>query len=218
MQNSTDTTQMEAQTEKKSLWQKVGKNLHRYVPSGIYFAKIRAGGKLTVKSLDTDVRSIANVRLADLEKNLRQMVERQDKLNKGRLTFGEALALFEQRKTADATLAPNTKLYYQNLAKALLKSWPELKALDIRKLTKHECILWAGKFADTVSASAYNNTVGMMKSACEIAIEFGGRLDNPAKSLKRVATKAKPLKLPTSEQWGRFVEAVGSGGGNRNRW
>jgi hypothetical protein len=67
---------MDGQTEKKSLWQRVGKNLHRYVPSGIYFAKIRAGGKLTVKSLETDVRSIANFRLADLEKNLRQMVER----------------------------------------------------------------------------------------------------------------------------------------------
>jgi integrase len=126
--------------------------------------------------------------------------------------------LFEQRKNADATLAPNTKRYYSDLIKALVKSWPGLKELDMRRLTKHDCILWAGKFAESVSATAYNNAVGIVKSACDIAVEFGARLDNPATSLKRVAPKAKPLMLPTSKQWVRFVEAVGSGGGNRNRY
>jgi len=47
---------------------------------------------------------------------------------------------------------------------------------------------------------------------------IGARLDNPAKSLNRIGTKAKPPTLPTSEQWARFVEAVGNGGGNRNRF
>jgi len=217
MQQVPKKDQMEVSREKQASWQKVGKNLLRYVPSGTYIARIRAGGKLTVKSLDTDVRSIANLRLADLEKSLRQMVLRQDELTRGRMTFGEALAMFEQRKNADATLAPNTKRYYRDLIKALLKSWPGLKEMDIRKVTKHDCILWAGKFAVSVSATAYNNAVGIMKSACDIAVEFGARLDNPASSLKRVATKAKPMLLPSSEQWIRFVESVGNGGGRPNR-
>ena len=218
MQNEPNTDTTDNQKDSKSDWRTVGKNLRMYVPSGVYHARVRAGGKLHCQTLETDVRSIANVRLADLEKNLRQMVERQDKLTKGRMTFGEALALFEQRKNADATLAPNTKLYYENLAKALLKSWPGLKALDIRKLTEHDCLIWAGKFADSVSASAFNNTVSILKITCEIAIKLGARMDNPAKDLKRIPTKAKPLILPSSEQWGRFVEAVGNGGGNRNRY
>ena len=217
MQQVPKKDQMKVSREKQASWQKVGKNLHRYVPSGTYFAKIRAGGTLTVKSLETDVRSIANLRLADLEKKLRQMVLRQDELRRGRMTFGEALALFEQRKTADATLAPNTKKYYRDLIKALLKSWPELKEMDIRKLAKHDCILWAGKFAQGVSSTAYNNAVGIMKNACEIGVEFGSRLDNPASSLKRIAIKAKPIQVPSSEQWTRFVESVGNGGGRPNR-
>ncbi|MGH7991205.1 MAG: tyrosine-type recombinase/integrase [Limisphaerales bacterium] len=218
MQNEPIADQTDSQKEPQSNWRTVGENLLLYVPSGVYHARIRAGGKLHRQSLKTNIRSIANLRLADFERSLRHMVERQDKVTKGRMTFGDALTLFEQRKNADPTLAPNTKLYYQNLAKALLKSWPGLKALDIRELTKHECIIWAGKFAATVSETAYNNTIGIVKSACEIAIEMGARLDNPAKSLKRLQTQAKPLKLPSSEQWARFVEAVGNGGGNRNRY
>jgi len=138
--------------QKQSEWQKVGKNLYRYVPSGVYYAKIRAGGKLSVKSLDTDVRTTANLRLADLEKALRQMVDRQDEVTKGRITVGQALALFQERKDADATLAPNTKRYYEELIKSIFKSWPGLKEFDVRKLTKHDCILWAGKFAHSVKS------------------------------------------------------------------
>ena len=199
-------------------WLTVGENLVRYRSSGTYYARVRAGGKLNFKSLKTDVSSTAKLRLADYERELRQMAERQTEVSKGRMAFGDAVAMFEQRKSADATLAPNTKLYYQNLVKALVKSWPGLKDLDVRKLTKHDCLLWAGRYADAVSPTAYNNTIGIVKSACEIAVECGARLDNPAKDLKRVAIKKKPLKLPSSEQWVRFVESVGSGGGNRNRY
>ncbi len=199
-------------------WITVGENLVRYRSSGTYYARVRAGGKLNFKSLKTDVLSTAKLRLADFEKELRQMAERQTEVSKGRMTFGDALAMFEQRKNADATLAPNTKLYYQNLSKALVKSWPGLKELDIRKLTKHDCFIWSGRFAHSASPTAYNNTIGIVKSACDIAVECGARLDNPAAALKRVTTKAKPLKLPSSKQWVRFVEAVGNGGGNRNRY
>lgn len=191
-------------------WITVGENLIRYVPSGTYYARIRAGGKLNKKSLKTDVHTTAKLRLADYERELRQMAERQAEVSKGKMTFGEAVTMFLQRKDADASLAPNTKLYYRNLSKALLKSWPALKTLDIRKLKKHDCILWAGRFADSVSATAYNNTIGMVKSSCDIAVENGARLDNPANDLKRVTTMAKPLKLPSSEQWISFVKSVGS--------
>jgi hypothetical protein len=38
-------------------------NLVRYVPSGIYFARARVGGKLIRRSLKTDVLSVAQLRL-----------------------------------------------------------------------------------------------------------------------------------------------------------
>jgi integrase len=218
VQNEFNTVQTDSQNDKSSDWQKVGENLLRYVPSGTYYARIRAGGKLHRQSLKTDVYSTAKLRLSDLEKSLRQMTERQTEVSKGTMTFGDALAIFQQRKQGDPTVKPNTKLYYENLIKALLKSWPALKEKDIRKLSKNDCLAWAARYSASASATAYNNTTSIVKSVCEIAQEFGGRLDNPAKSLKRVTIKLTPLVLPNSDQFKRFVESVGSGGGNRNRF
>ena len=55
-------------------WQKTQySNLIRYVPSGIYFARLRVNGNLIRKSLKTDVLSVAKLRLADLRKmNVKQ--------------------------------------------------------------------------------------------------------------------------------------------------
>jgi len=206
----TESAENDSNRSQSKDWMTVGENLVRYVSSGTYYARIRAGGKLNVKSLKTDVHTTAKLRLADYEKELRQMAERQTEVAKGKMTFGDALTMFLERKNADASLAPNTKLYYRNLAKALLKSWPALKTIDIRKLKKHDCILWAGRFSENASATAYNNTIGMMKSSCDIGVECGARLDNPAKDLKRVAANVKTLKLPSSEQWSRFVVSVGN--------
>jgi integrase len=223
MQNESQTTETAGQKEPSSNWQTVGENLIRYVPSGVYHARIRAGGKLVRQSLKTDVFTIAKQRLSDLEQSLRQMVERQTEVSKGRMTFGDALKIYSQRKQSDATLKPNTKLYWANRAKAMVKSWAGIESMDVRKIAKHDCLIWAGEFAkgpegDGVSDSAYNNTVDMVKGVFEIAIEFGARLDNPAKELSRRTVNQKRLTLPTSEQFKAFVVSVGNGGGNRNRY
>jgi len=46
-------------------------NLIRYVPSGKYFARFRIKGKLIWKTLKTDRITVAQLRLADLEKEER---------------------------------------------------------------------------------------------------------------------------------------------------
>jgi len=53
--------------ESDSLWTKAPvANLVRYEPSGIYFARAKVRGKLVRKSLDTNVLSVAKLRLADV--------------------------------------------------------------------------------------------------------------------------------------------------------
>jgi hypothetical protein len=57
-------------------WQKTQyANLVRYRSSGSYFARIRIGGKLIRRSLKTKVLSVAKLRLADQEKDERQLAE-----------------------------------------------------------------------------------------------------------------------------------------------
>jgi hypothetical protein len=46
-------------------------NIVRYVPSGIYFARAKVGGKLIRQSLKTDKLTVAQLRVGDLLKQLR---------------------------------------------------------------------------------------------------------------------------------------------------
>ena len=58
----------QTETLPKSDWQKTQyANLVRYVPSEIYFARLRVQGKLIRKSLKTDKISVAKLRLDDLQ-------------------------------------------------------------------------------------------------------------------------------------------------------
>ena len=63
-----DTVSMKAENnESASLWTKAPvANLVRYEPSGIYFARAKVRGKLVRKSLDTNILSVAKLRLADV--------------------------------------------------------------------------------------------------------------------------------------------------------
>ena len=74
-----------------SKWQTTGENLIRYKPSGTYYARVRAGSKLNLQRLKTDVLSVAKLRLADLKKSLRQMTENQAEIAKRKMTVGYAL-------------------------------------------------------------------------------------------------------------------------------
>jgi hypothetical protein len=64
----------------KDLWLKTPyANLIRYVPSGIYFSRIKVRGKLIRRSLKTNSLTVAKLRLGDLGK-----FERQGSKFKGR--------------------------------------------------------------------------------------------------------------------------------------
>jgi hypothetical protein len=123
-----------------SLWENSPTaNLIRYKPSGIYFARARIRGKLIRKSLKTTVYSVACLKLADEFKKHRQLAELHAKADSGKMTFGEALALYKAEMEADAGIKPRTRQYYNERLTALLKTWPELERLDTRKIIADQC-------------------------------------------------------------------------------
>jgi integrase len=158
-------------------------NLIRYVPSGIYFARIRVRGKLIRRSLKTDVVSVAKLRLADLEKNEREAAEVRESASKGRMTFGDALDIFKTQTEASHLLKPSAKHYRAEVVTAILKSWPELKARDVRKITEGECKTWAAKFSGRYSATRYNASIGVLRAIFNAAIE-GDQFDRFVKEIE----------------------------------
>jgi len=169
-------------------------------------------GKLIRRSLKTDVLSVAKLRLSDLEKAERQMAESTEAVSAGRMTFKDALGIYRQRLHGDGSLKPRTKAYREECISKLLRTWPGIELLDMRELTKTACLDWAARLGREACPSVFNHTVGTLKRVIEIAVEAGGLYDNPVGFIKRQRERPKQLRLPTHEQFRKFVEAIESAG------
>lgn len=203
---------------KQQQWQKSPvSNLVRYIPSGIYFARVRSGGKLIRRSLKTDKLSVARLRLGDFVNELRFSLEDCEGILTGKMTFGDAATIYRQQVEKHTTLKASAKIYRIKTIEALLRSWPALEKTDVSRITKHDCLEWASSFAGTYSPSVFNNTVGSLRHIIDIAISSGARYGNPASAIKKARIKAKILTLPEPNQFTRFVEEMESAGGGRSQ-
>ncbi len=204
-------TNTAAKTKKE--WQKTSyANLIRYVPSGTYYARLRVKGKLIRRSLNTDLISVAKLRLGDFEKAERQRAESVDAVASGKMTFKDATIIHKSRVAGDVSLKPRTKEYHDQRIAALSKSWPGFERKEIRSVTKTECLDWAGRFGTKASPTAFNHTVGILKTLLEIGVEVGARYDNPAKFIKRASERAKILTLPEPAEFQKFVTEIENSG------
>jgi len=200
--------------EKNRLWQKTSyANLIRYVPSGMYFCRVRVRGKLIRKSLKTDVLSVAKLRLSDKEKEFRQKAQHQEAIQRGRgqMTFDEALEIYRTRLNADPDVKRNTKIYYEQRILSLLRTWPSLKETNVRDVSKQNCLDWAAKFKG--GPTVFNNTALVLRKVLGIAVESGIIYENPASYIKRRAIRPKELDLPDNADFVRFVREIENAGG-----
>jgi integrase len=217
LQSDTVRVTDQQQTESESIWQKTPyANLLRYVPSGIYFARIRVQGKLIRRSLKTSTMSVAKLRLADLEKAERQKVEHQEAVNDGKMTFESALEIYRGRLNGNAALKPRSKVYREERIAALIKSWPGLESLDVRKINKTECLTWAAGFSKNAAPSNYNNTIGTLRLILDVAVEAGAIYDNAARFIKRLRIQPKRLHLPSQAQFISMVDVIRKSDGGWN--
>src|SRR6266403_167091 len=69
---------------KNGVLHRVGESLYRYSSNGVYYARIKTGGKEIRRSLETTDRALAKRRLADLRDRQRQIDRSQ-----GRVTLAE---------------------------------------------------------------------------------------------------------------------------------
>ena len=199
-------------------WQKTTfANLIRYTPSGVYFLRVRVQGKLVRRSLKTDVLTVAKLRLVDEEKKLRQASKAGQAVQRGRgqMSFLDSLEIYRLRLGQSHDIKLRTKSYYEQRVTALLRSWPGLEKINVREITRDDCLNWAGKFE--ASPTAYNNTVSVLKSILDLAIERGVIYNNPAHRLARRSVKPKELHLPDSKMFHEFVKSIDDAGGRFSR-
>lgn len=197
------------QTQNSPKWQKTPyANLVRYVPSGTYFSRFKVKGKLIRRSLKTPSITVAKLRLGDMEREERQRAESQSAVASGTMTFGDALAIYKQRLAGNVAVKPRTKEYRLERIAALLKSWPTLETTDVRRITKTACLDWSAKYAQKVSSTNFNNTIGTLKLIMDIAVESGARYDNPVRHVKRVPVRFKIPDLPSQENFEKVLALI----------
>ncbi|MFM2294000.1 MAG: hypothetical protein RLZZ350_413 [Verrucomicrobiota bacterium] len=209
---------VKAEAEKPKLWQKTSfANLIRYLPSGIYFLRIRVRGQLIRKSLKTDVLSVAKLRLTDEEKNYRQVAQRQLAMQRGRgqMSFTDALEIYRARLAANTEIKSKTKHYYKQRIDSLLRTWSGLEKTNVRDISKQNCLDWAAKYKG--SATAFNNTALVLRMVLDIAIESGVIYENSARHVTRRAIKPKELHLPDNTKFVELVQIIQNAGGRFSR-
>ena len=114
--------------ERSKRWEKTSHaGLVRYVPTGGLYVRVRVGGKLRWKSLDTDVLTVTALRLADFRRSAGANRTRKAKVKAGRLTLGDAGRVLLER-IGSGTNKPRTKAYYGEVLKRMEKSWPNWDA------------------------------------------------------------------------------------------
>lgn len=199
------------------VWEKTSHSgLIRYAATGGYYARFKARGKLVWKSLETDVLTVAVLRLGDLKKQELAKRSQGERITSGRMTLGDLSKEFLMRVNEGGN-KPRTKAYYAEVVARIEKSWPDWSRMDAARVTAAQCQVWSGRIRSEFSASVYNHAVGILRKVFEIAVERGARYDNPARTLKRTTEKPKRLQLPEPADFVRLVHEIESGGSGWSR-
>jgi len=189
-------------------WTKTRKpNLLRH-KSGRYYARAYAGGKEVWQSLKTSHYSVAEAKLAEFMKEHRERVSNSNGEVSAKMTFGEALEIHQRNQADDVTIKPTTRHYWNQIFVALLKSWPGLAEMEIRRISKTDCKKWARTFRKVASPTRYNNTISGLRHVFDVAKDTGVIYSNPAERLERVPVRAKQLTLPSGHQFLQLVDVV----------
>jgi integrase len=192
-------------------WEKTRlQNLVRH-KSGRYYARLFLNGKEIWKSLKTSHFSVAESKLAELQKDHHLRKGRDIDPANAKMTFQDAATLYGQRIADDVSLKRRTKKYFNETLESFVKSWPELPSTELRRVTEAACREWAVRYSKAYCATRYNATISLLRRIFAVGIENGILYANPAANLKRVSVKAKRLELPTREQFVAFIAEVRAG-------
>ena len=191
---------------KNDIWKRSGVGLYCYQPTGIYFARVRYGGKLYRRALETHDYKLARRKLAEFKLDL----ERTD-ASKGKTSFAKVLETYEKTLTgAGSTLEKQRAV----IAK-LRQTWFNIAALPLRTVTPSDVSRWLARHYGEKSASYHNAALSVIRTALEMAVKDRIIAENPAAGLK-YRKRSRPIRLtPTFEQFKAIVASIRSQRFNR---
>jgi integrase len=204
--------------------------------SGRYYGRWVISGKQKWVSLDTDVFSVAKLRLTDEASKVGRRRGSRNAVETGAGTVGDLMAVYEERTKANADLRPTSIASRLVALKKVRKTWPGLAALKPSQVTHPAVVAWVSRFkaegtgyvppgAKTAlqgnSPTSVNRAIDTLRRLMDIALERGAIFTNPV-SIKptegrlKKKVQRKELILPSTADVQRLfpaMEANGSRGG-----
>jgi integrase len=184
----------------RSTLKRVAPCLYKYESSGVYFAHVRAGGKLYRESLKTDDRSLANRRLREFRRKLSRI---DPGLSKTTLAAMANLYLdtIEHR-------SHSTKKARRGIIKRLKKTFYGADATPLGDIKPSQLETWLAKRAGKLSASHFNTFVTTLRDLFNLAVRDRYIADSPCAELK-YRKREQPIRLtPSFEEFQAIVADI----------
>jgi Phage integrase family. len=173
--------------------------LYRYNPTGGYFARVRFGGKLYRRKLDTDDLAFAKRKLRSFKDDL----ARTD-ADKGNASFGKVLDDY----AATLTGADKTLVNKRVIIAKLQATWFGIDSLPLRTVKPSQVTAWLAKHYGEWSAAYYNSALNVIRDVLDMAVADRILVESPAKGLTYRKRK-QPIRLtPTFEQFQAIVADI----------
>src|SRR6266550_3416883 len=151
---------MEPQNVRQGAFQKVGECLYRYASNGIYYARIKRGGKETKRSLRTNDRTLAQRRLRDLREE-----ERHIDPSRGNLTLVQLCDRWLATKKNAKQKTLGTKAH---VVKQIKSRWPGGAAQRVRDIAPSQADLFLAQFQ--FGAASQNAFVTVLRELFDFVV------------------------------------------------
>jgi integrase len=168
--------------------------LLRNTHSRKYYGRFTLHGKQKWVSLDTDVLSVAKLRLSDEAAKIEKQRGTTSHVAAGRATMGELMDVYLARTQANPDFKPSTIVSRETALKKLKKTWPGVESLEPKRVTPAAILEWTTRFKvegtnfvppgakkalKGNSATSVNRAVDTLRRVLDIAIEQGQIHSNP---------------------------------------
>jgi integrase len=184
----------------KSILKRVAPCLYKYESTGVYFAHVRAGGKLSRGSLRTDDRSLANRRLREFRRGLSRIDPGLSKT-----TLAEMADLYldtiEHRSNS-------TKKGRRGIIKLLKATFYGADCLPLGQIKPSQIESWLSKQAARLSASHHNTFLTTVRDIFALAVRDRYIADDPTAEFK-YRKREQPIRLtPSFEDFQAIVADI----------
>ena len=223
--------------ESRQTWETTREpNLLRNMASGRYYGRFTLAGKQKWVNLETEVWTVAKIRLADERAKIERLRQSAAHVVSGDATMGALVHLHQQRIEDRVGIRPETRRRLREEVQAILKTWPGFEHLTPRQVSRQAVIEWRNRISrdgtghlppgakgatprnNGSSASLINKCIDALCRLLDIAVEQGQLGGNPLR-LRGIKLKSTPRKpnLPESAKLTEIFDEIESGGGRLSR-